>query len=102
MILDTERYRFGKFISDIAGQDPSAHNNNPDEAIRQVRDWLRLATPTSVKMPGATEMAKRYAAFRAALPGACASLQLEPDHLTFNEYAMIVEEWLKAHPNPAG
>jgi len=53
-------------------------------------------------MPGATEMAKRYAAFRAALPGACASLQLEPDHLTFNEYAMIVEEWLKAHPNPAG
>jgi hypothetical protein len=102
LILDTERYRFGKFISDISGQDPSAHNNDPDEAIRQVRDWLREATPTSIKMPGATAMVNRYAAFRVALPGACANLDLEPDRLTFNEYAMIVEEWLKAHPRPAG
>lgn len=102
LILDTERHRFQKFISDIGGQDPSAHNDNPDEAIRQVRDWFRLATPKSVKIPGGTEIARRYAAFRTALPDTCTRLQLEPDRLTFNEYVLIVEEWLKANPNPPG
>ena len=42
LILDRERYRFQKFISDLAGQDIKAHGNQPLEAIRATRDWLRL------------------------------------------------------------
>jgi len=40
LILDLERYRYQKFISDIAGQDIAAHSGNSRIAIRIVRDWL--------------------------------------------------------------
>src|SRR3970040_611574 len=37
-ILDTDRYRFQKFCSDISGQDISAHHGDPEEAIKAVRN----------------------------------------------------------------
>ena len=40
LILDKERYRYQVFISDIAGQDAKSHNNNTEEVINLVRDWL--------------------------------------------------------------
>src|SRR5688572_26802362 len=52
LVLDVERYRYQKFISDISGQDIVAHAGKPVHAIRVVRDWLSDATPASLKMPG--------------------------------------------------
>jgi len=95
LILDVERYRYQKFISDIAGQDIAAHRGNPDEAIRAVRDWLSAATSRTVKIPGGTAIARRYRTFRDELPAACERLQLHPDELTFSDYVVQVEEWLK-------
>ena len=37
LILDRERYRFQKFISDIAGQDIAAHQDDPELAIKALR-----------------------------------------------------------------
>jgi hypothetical protein len=39
-ILDTDRYRFQKFCSDISGQDISAHHGDPEEAIKTMRNWF--------------------------------------------------------------
>ncbi len=47
LILDVERYRYQKFISDIAGQDIAAHSGDNRTVIRIVRDWLSSATPKS-------------------------------------------------------
>lgn len=95
LILDTERYRYQKFISDISGQDISAHQGKPEQVIKVVRDWLSNATPKSVRIPGGTAIAKRYALFRQELPTMCAKLRLEEGELTFNDYVVQVEEWLK-------
>lgn len=95
LILDIERYRFQKFISDIAGQDISAHAGEPERAIRAIRDWLRSATPNNVRIPGGGAMSRRYAQFRDELPAMCERLQLGSDELTFNDYVVQVEEWLK-------
>ena len=95
LILDTERYRYQKFISDISGQDISAHQGKPEQAVKVVRDWLSNATPKSVRIPGGTAIAKRYALFRQELPTMCAKLRLEEGELTFNDYVVQVEEWLK-------
>ena len=38
LILDKDRYRFQKFISDIAGQDIAAHRDDPEEAIKAIRN----------------------------------------------------------------
>lgn len=95
LILDLDRYRFQKFISDISGQDISAHGGKAKRAVLVVRDWLRDATPKSVKIPGAERIWKRYELFRTELPAMCEKLALHTDELSFNDYAIQVEEWLK-------
>ncbi|WP_206020694.1 hypothetical protein [Roseococcus sp. SYP-B2431] len=40
LILDRERYRFQRFISDIAGQDIREHGDDVDRAIHALRSWL--------------------------------------------------------------
>jgi len=97
LILDVERYRYQRFLSDIAGQDIVAHEGDPLKAIRAVRDWLSAASPTSLQIPGGAVVAHRYASFRDDLPGMCARLRLQVYELTFNEYVLQVEEWLKAN-----
>ncbi len=41
LILEAERYRYQKFISDIAGNDIGAHRNDPEQMIKVVRDWFK-------------------------------------------------------------
>jgi hypothetical protein len=101
LILDVERYRFQKFISDIAGQDIAAHGGEPSRAIRAVRDWLSNATPKSIRIPGGAMIARRYDLFRMDLPAMCERLQLSVDELTFNNYVVQVEEWLKLNSRVA-
>jgi hypothetical protein len=94
LILDVERYRYQKFISDIAGQDVAVHGGEPARAIRVVRDWLNTATPASVRIPGGRAIATRYEIFRAELPSLCAKTKLKVEDLTFSDYLLQVEEWL--------
>lgn len=95
LILDVERYRYQKFISDIAGQDIAAHGGRIGEAIRLVRDWLSDAAGRSVLLPGGAAIAKRFETFASQLPTACEELGLIDDELTFNDFLVQVEEWLK-------
>jgi len=100
LILDVERYRYQKFISDISGQDIAAHGGEVGKAISCVRDWLSDAMPKAIRIPGGKVMAKRYAAFRTELPATCRKIHLSIDELTFNDYVSQIEEWLKDAPAP--
>ncbi|HVT57234.1 MAG TPA: hypothetical protein VHR45_02445 [Thermoanaerobaculia bacterium] len=97
LILDRERNRYQAFISDIAGQEVRAHQGEPREAIRAVRDWLRSLRPR-INIPGGSEIAARYALFLAALPRMCEELRLSRDELTYVDYAWCVSEWQITHP----
>ncbi len=97
LIMDVDRYRYQKFISDISGQDIVAHGGDTTRAIRLIRDWLSDTDP-SAKTPGGATIAQRYGNFRAVLPASCAKIGLDPDDLTFNDYVLQVEEWLKSNP----
>jgi len=94
LITDREQYRFQIFISDIAGQDIRPHNDNPENAIRIVRDWLRN-TSKRTTIPGGTAIVNRYNEFRVALPEICTVAQITEDELTFNDYSTFVSAWLK-------
>jgi len=100
LILDVERYRYQKFISDIAGQDIAAHSGDSDKAIRIVRDWLSSVTMKSIRIPGGSAIARRYQAFRRELPALCENVHLTIDELTFKDYLSQVEEWLEDAPAP--
>jgi len=40
LILEKERYRYQKALSDLSNSDIKNHNNEPEEAIHQIRNWF--------------------------------------------------------------
>lgn len=93
LILDTEPYRYQKFISDIAGQDIHAHKGEPGKALVLTRNWL--ATVSKRELPGPTELERLYEAFRAVLPAILARLSLRQEDVQFVEYVKVAMEWLR-------
>ena len=98
LILDTERYRFQQFISDIAGQDIQAHNNSSKEVIMQVRNWLRNASRRET-IPSGSIIWRRYRDFRRDLPQTARECQLTVEDLIFNDYTLVITRWLKTKAN---
>jgi len=96
LIVDRTRYRYQKFISDIAGQDIKGHDRNPAKVVEIVRDWLRDADP-SIHIPGGVAILKRYQTFRKELPPLCKELRLKHTQLKYNDYAYLVSLWLRTN-----
>ncbi len=57
LILEKEKFRYQKFMSDIAGNDIRAHHNNPELAIKNVRDWMKINVGHQVEWANAIWMA---------------------------------------------
>jgi hypothetical protein len=93
LILDRERFRYQKFLSDISGQDPRSHQNDPARAVEAVRDWLAEELH-SVRMPGGREIYHRYLRFQQAYHGLCRELRLDHARFHFNDYCRVIREWL--------
>ena len=98
LVLDRERYRYRNFCSDISGQDIRAHNNDPKEAIRAVRDWLS-SHRSGVLIPGGKLIFERYQGFRAQLRAQARDVKLDYRELTFGDYAHLVVGWLTENPH---
>jgi hypothetical protein len=96
LILDSDRYRYQRFCSDIAGQDIQSHDASPETAIRVVRNWLRNnSRRTGVSIPGGSAIIERFHLFQSELPLLCNLLRLERHELIFNDYTTLIAEWLK-------
>lgn len=98
LILDTQRYRYQQFISDISGQDIQAHNNSSREVITHVRNWLRNASRRET-IPGGSIIWRRYRDFRRDLPQTVQEYQLTVEDLIFNDYTLMVTRWLGTKAN---
>ena len=92
IILDRDRYRYQKFLSDIAGKDIHAHSNRIASVIRIVRNWL--STHQKALTPGARVMFEKYTTFTRQLPKQCESMGPRSEELTFMDYKLLAEEWL--------
>jgi hypothetical protein len=93
LIMDSKRYRYRKFISDISGQDIQAHGRNTKKVIKLVRNWLSDASRKKT-VPGGSEIFRQYERFSRHLPTMCKDLKLRRADLTFNDYANIVSKWI--------
>jgi hypothetical protein len=100
LVLDSEPFRYRASLSDIAGQDIQAHNNNPQEAIDKVRSWLNSKSGRTT-IPGGKEIWKHYALFQRELP-----LMLKAARITraelhkpeyYPDYVSLIVHWLTQH-----
>ncbi|RLF41817.1 MAG: hypothetical protein DRN18_03295 [Thermoplasmata archaeon] len=94
LVMDREEYRYRQFISDISGIDVRAHHNNPQEAVRIVRNWLRDVSRRTT-IPSGRVIWNRYNEFREDLPSLCQEINLDEEELTFLDYSNLISEWLK-------
>ena len=93
LILDTQQYRYQRFVSDIAGQDIHAHAGSPTRAAREVATWLRDQS-RSKSVPGGNRIAGEFETFLALLPELLADRQLSGDELTFNDFAQLATSYI--------
>ena len=94
LILDTERYRYQQFISDIAGQDIQAHNDTPETIVKVVRNWLRNASRRQ-NIPAGSIIWEHYQDFMKNLPQIAQEERLVAEELIFNDYTQLLVQWLK-------
>jgi hypothetical protein len=97
LILDRERYRFQKFISDIGGQDPKSHENNSALLIEAVRNWL-AEDIHPIRIPGGRKIHQRFMDFKQAYPSLCQEMQLDHTRFHFNDYCQLVALWASQVP----
>lgn len=96
LVLDRRRYRYQKFISDIAGQDPRSHDLKVPKLITVVRDWLRSESGRST-VPTAPSIVNRYSLFEKDLPRL--SRDVPRSKLTFADLSNIISTWLTSTGN---
>ena len=99
LVMDCEQYRYQKFISDIAGQDISAHGDDADRCIGVVRDFLNGHNGHR-PLPSGDVLVSEYGQFRTALPAICANLQVNPDKLDFTDFLFIVIDYVSEDKAP--
>lgn len=63
VVLDTEPFRYQRYISDIAGQDIRAHGGDAGRVVRHVRNFLSAHTHPSDFLPDPERIMERYGHF---------------------------------------
>jgi hypothetical protein len=96
LILDRDRLRYRKSLSDLSGRDIQGHKGDPHNAIIAVRNWLATESRLT-DQPGGTFIVKQYKRFREQLPTLCRRANLRISELTFKDYSDMVARWLRAN-----
>jgi hypothetical protein len=96
LVLDKEKYRYQRFLSDIAGQDIADHRGDPRRAVTRVRDWLRT-TSRRTTIPGGSSIWRRFQRFQVDLSPMCEAARIRPDELTFADRTQFISQWLLAN-----
>jgi len=96
LILDRERWRYRKSLSDLSGRDIQGHKNDPKQVITAVRNWLATESQRSDR-PGGSFIIKQYRRFRRELPDLCRRARLQVNELSFKDYCVLVGAWLRAN-----
>ena len=98
LIFDTEKYRYQKFISDLAGMDIHAHGGSDETALIETRHWLTNVSRR--QLLGERDLLNRYEQFRKDLPTLAAQLDLDSDpaRITYMDFEIILAGWLESRP----
>lgn len=90
LIMVRENYVLNAYLSDLGGNDPVAHNDDPHEVIRAVTRYLH-ATPQGRLLRGARNSIARFRRFKEALPAVVATFGRSEDEVDpFKDYRVYL------------
>lgn len=93
LVLDAIPYRYQRTLSDIAGQDIQTHNNQSDEVIMIVRDWLAQFQGRTL-LPGYLPIIQDYRRFLRAFPRICRNSGVATHRILYNDFVNIIKVWI--------
>lgn len=93
LVLEKQKYRYQKFISDIAGIDITPHHNSQKKLIIAVRNWLVTASRRR-NIPSGSKIYLRFKSFQSGMRRACRQMSLEYDAMPFIELTHNMSDWL--------
>lgn len=94
LILERERYRYQRVLSDISGNDIRAHSGDPEILMIEVRNWLKVVT--RLKLPTGSSLVERYGFFWADLSDIFQRMryfQRDVESLEVVEYIEMIRDW---------
>jgi hypothetical protein len=95
LIFDIDKYRFQKFISDLAGVDIHDHGGEPRKVVVKTRNWLANVSKRKT-IPSQKDLLTSYDKFSKSLPKIAKVAGFEVDELAFADFERLLVSWLKA------
>jgi hypothetical protein len=96
-IMVAEPFAMPAYISDLAGNDPHAHHNDPARIVRIVRNYLHTA-PDGQMLPGAASLLARLEWFKADLPRIASTFDIDKDEIdpyeSYRSYLVFLTTFL--------
>jgi hypothetical protein len=95
LVLEKERYRYSAALSDLAGSDIRAHDNNPKELVKQVRAWL--SSQVDEDIPAGNRIWEDFTLFDAAFHAECLEAGFDEDEMADmhpKEYMKFINNWM--------
>lgn len=79
-ILIRQQHALPRYLSDLAGNDPEAHDDEPNRILEITRNFLHQS-PTGRLLPGPAHLIGVFATFRERLPEIAAGIDYRPDEV---------------------
>ena len=92
LILDVEKYRYQRFISDLAGMDIHEHGGDGVRAARETRNWL--ANVSRRKLDSAERIGHLLQSFLSDLPEIAANWDFDQAQIPHVDFERIEIGWL--------
>jgi hypothetical protein len=100
-IMVAEPYRLPAYLSDLGGNDPTAHHSEPAAVIRIVRTFLPR-TPTGGLVAGPAKLTRDFNRFKGELPEIAEKIEFEAEEIgglkDYPTYQWCIAEFLKSSP----
>lgn len=96
LILESERYRYQKVMSDIAGNDIKAHGNQPIQLIKAVHEWFKSQ---GLVATGYREAYNQFEEFRNDREELMRENGYDPDDISevpFSDFVLAAQAWISA------
>lgn len=93
LVMESNAYTSQKCISDIAGQDLTAHEGSDIKITKIIRTWLFQHSKRE-NIPGNVRIQKAFVQFSSELPDICENAGLEYREISYPDFVNLAQQWL--------
>lgn len=94
LVLEKQKYRYQKFISDLSGVDVTSHGNSVKKAVYAIRNWFVTASRRTT-IPPAEDIYSRFTKFQRDFKKICEERSIDYRSMPFVELVGNMTHWLE-------